>query len=55
MWMIEQTISTSATHWARHALTNTGSIGHYKGNFGNLLSFWDMLFGTAHITRKYPA
>ncbi len=28
---------------------------HYKGNFGNLLFFWDVLFGTARITRRYPA
>ena len=27
---------------------------HYKGNFGNLLFFWDVLFGTAKITRRYP-
>ena len=24
-------------------------------NFGNLLFVWDMLFGTAKITRRYPA
>jgi len=55
MWVVERTISTPATHWAHHALTNTDGIGHYKGNFGNLLFFWDVLFGTAKITRKYPA
>jgi len=55
MWVVERTISTPATHWAHHALTNADGIGHYKGNFGNLLFFWDVLFGTAHITRKYPA
>ena len=55
MWVLERTISTPATHWAHHALTNEDGIGHYKGNFGNLLFFWDVLFGTAHITRKYPA
>ena len=27
---------------------------NYKGNFGNLLFFWDVLFGTAKITRRYP-
>ncbi|MEC9060227.1 MAG: fatty acid hydroxylase, partial [Pseudomonadota bacterium] len=27
----------------------------YKGNYGNLLFFWDVLFGTAKITRQYPA
>jgi sterol desaturase/sphingolipid hydroxylase (fatty acid hydroxylase superfamily) len=55
MWVVERTISTPATHWAHHALTNQDGIGHYTGNFGNLLFFWDVLFGTAHITRKYPA
>jgi len=55
MWVVERTLSTPATHWAHHALTNADGIGHYKGNFGNLLFFWDVLFGTAHITQKYPA
>ena len=54
MWAVERTISTPATHRAHHALTNADGIGHYKGNFGNLLFFWDVLFGTAHITRRYP-
>ncbi|TWO70792.1 sterol desaturase family protein [Caenimonas sedimenti] len=54
MWVVERTISTPATHWAHHALTNRDGIGHYKGNFGNLLFFWDVLFGSAHITRQYP-
>lgn len=55
MWLIERTVSTPATHWAHHAMTNQDGIGNYKGNFGNFLFFWDMLFGTAHITRRYPA
>ena len=55
MWVVERTISTPATHWAHHALTNADGIGHYKGNFGNLLFLWDVLFGTAHVTRRYPA
>jgi len=54
MWVVERTISTPATHWAHHALTNRDGVGHYKGNFGNLLFLWDVLFGTAHITRRYP-
>ena len=55
MWVVERTISTPATHWAHHALTNADGIGHYKGNFGNFLFLWDVLLGTAHITRRYPA
>lgn len=55
MWVLERTISTPATHWAHHALTNADGVGYYKGNFGNLLFLWDVLFGTAHITRRFPA
>lgn len=54
MWVLERTISTPATHWAHHAITNADGVGHYKGNYGNLLFIWDMIFGSAHITRKYP-
>ena len=54
MWVLERTISTPATHWAHHAITNEDGIGHYKGNFGNLLFIWDLIFGSAHITRQYP-
>ena len=55
MWVLERTFSTPATHWAHHAITNDDGIGHYKGNFGNMLFLWDMVFGSAHITRKFPA
>ncbi|MEK0418534.1 MAG: hypothetical protein RI949_2540 [Pseudomonadota bacterium] len=54
MWVVERVISTPATHWAHHAITNADGVGNYKGNFGNLLFFWDILFGSALITRKYP-
>lgn len=54
MWVVERTVSTPATHWAHHALTNADGVGHYTGNFGNLLFLWDVLLGTAHITRRYP-
>lgn len=52
-WLLERTISTPATHFAHHALTNDDGVGHYKGNFGNMLFLWDVLFGTALITRRY--
>jgi len=53
-WVLERTISTPATHYAHHALTQDDGIGLYEGNYGNLLFFWDVLFGTARITRQYP-
>jgi len=54
MWVLERLISTPATHWAHHAITNDDGIGHYKGNFGNMFFIWDMIFSTAKITRQYP-
>nr|WP_315463276.1 sterol desaturase family protein [uncultured Rhodoferax sp.] len=54
MWVLERTISTPATHWAHHAVTNKDGVGNYTGNFSNLLFIWDVIFGTARITRKYP-
>ena len=53
-WIVERTISTPCTHYAHHALSQKDGIGHYTGNYGNLLFFWDVLFGTALITRRYP-
>jgi len=54
MWVVDRTISTPATHHAHHGRHATDSAVHYKGNYGNLLFFWDVLFGTAKITRTYP-
>ncbi|MDB6144570.1 MAG: fatty acid hydroxylase [Pseudomonas sp.] len=55
MWILERTISTPSTHAAHHGLNADDGLTHYKGNFGNLLFFWDVLFGTAKITRRRPA
>ena len=54
MWVVERTISTPATHHAHHGRHYADPAVNYKGNFGNLLFFWDILFGTAKITRTYP-
>lgn len=54
MWLLERTISTPATHSAHHGQNAADGVTHYKGNFGNLLFFWDVLFGTAKITRRRP-
>jgi sterol desaturase/sphingolipid hydroxylase (fatty acid hydroxylase superfamily) len=53
-WIIQRTISTPATHFAHHALHEGDGVGRYSGNFGNLLFFWDVLFGTALISQQYP-
>lgn len=54
MWLVERTISTPATHSAHHGKHADDGVTHYKGNYGNLLFLWDVLFGTAKITRQYP-
>jgi len=54
MWVVERTISTPATHSAHHGKHADDGITNYHGNYGNLLFFWDVLFGTAKITRRYP-
>ena len=53
-WVVERTISTPCTHYAHHGLTSGDGVSNPNGNYGNLLFFWDVLFGTAKITRKYP-
>ena len=54
MWVVERTISTPATHSAHHGKYASDGVTNYKGNYGNLLFFWDILFGSAKITRQYP-
>ncbi|WP_425408463.1 sterol desaturase family protein [Hyphococcus sp.] len=54
MWVVERLISTPATHSAHHGKYASDGITNYKGNYGNLLFLWDVIFGTAKITRRYP-
>ncbi|MBL0079862.1 MAG: sterol desaturase family protein [Bacteroidetes bacterium] len=53
-WLVERVISTPCTHFAHHGLTAEDGLSHPNGNYGNLLFIWDIIFGTAKITRKYP-
>jgi sterol desaturase/sphingolipid hydroxylase (fatty acid hydroxylase superfamily) len=53
-WVLERTISLPATHHAHHAAHDRDGIGHHNGNYGNMFLIWDVIFGTAKITRKYP-
>ncbi len=55
VWVLERTISTPSTHSAHHGLSYRDGVTNYKGNYGNLLFLWDVIFGTAKITRRYPA
>ena len=53
-WVIERTISTPSTHFMHHGKSNEDGISNNNGNFSNMYFFWDILFGSAKITRKYP-
>ncbi len=53
-WVVERVISTPSTHFAHHGLTEEDGISHPNGNYGNMLFIWDVIFGTAKITRQYP-
>ena len=55
MWVVERVISTPATHSAHHGLHEADGVTNYRGNYGNFLFLWDVIFGTAHITRRRPA
>jgi sterol desaturase/sphingolipid hydroxylase (fatty acid hydroxylase superfamily) len=54
LWVIERTISTPTTHSAHHGRHAMDPATHYRGNYGNLLFVWDIVFGTAKITRRRP-
>ena len=54
MWIVERVISTPSTHAAHHGLYADDGVTHYHGNYGNFLFLWDVLLGTAHITRRRP-
>ena len=53
-WLIEHTIVTPAFHFAHHGKSIRDRISDPNGNYGNMFSFWDQLFGTALFTRKFP-
>lgn len=54
MWVLERVISTPTTHAAHHGLHEADGATWYRGNFGNFLFLWDVIFGTARITRRRP-
>ena len=54
MWVLERLISTPATHAAHHGRHEADGVTHYHGNYGNFLFLWDVIFGTAKVTRRRP-
>lgn len=53
-WILEHIFITPAFHYAHHGKTKRDGISDPNGNFGNMFSIWDQLFGTATFTRQFP-
>lgn len=53
-YLWEHIFITPAFHHAHHGKSRRDGISDPNGNFGNMFSIWDQLFGTAQFTRKFP-
>ena len=53
-FVVEHILITPAFHYAHHGKSQQDNISDPNGNFGNMFSIWDQLFGTAKFTRQYP-
>ena len=54
VWVLERVLTTPSAHSAHHGLHKDDGVTNYKGNYANLFFFWDVLFGTAKLSRRYP-
>ena len=54
MTVLERIFITPAFHHAHHGRSMLDGIGDPNGNFGNMFSIWDQVFGTAIFTRQFP-
>lgn len=52
--IIERIFVTPAFHYAHHGKSMIDGISDPNGNFGNMFSIWDQVFGSAKFTRQYP-
>lgn len=52
--VLERIFITPAFHHSHHAVSKIDGVGNPNGNFGNMFSIWDQLFGTATFTHDYP-
>ena len=51
--VIERIVITPAFHYSHHGKSNKDGISEPNGNYGNMFSIWDQLFGTARFSRLY--
>jgi len=54
MKVLERIFITPTFHHGHHAVSIIDDIGNPNGNFGNMFSFWDQLFGSAKFTHEFP-
>ncbi len=54
MGIVERIIVTPAFHHAHHGKSKIDGVSDPNGNFGNMFSIWDQLFGSALYTRQFP-
>ncbi len=52
--LVERVLITPAFHYAHHGKSMIDGVSDPNGNFGNMFSIWDQLFGTAKFTRQFP-
>ena len=52
--VIQRIIITPAFHHAHHGKSKQDGVSNPNGNFGNMFSIWDQLFGSAIFTQTYP-
>jgi sterol desaturase/sphingolipid hydroxylase (fatty acid hydroxylase superfamily)/CDGSH-type Zn-finger protein len=52
--VLERIFITPAFHHGHHAVSIVDGIGNPNGNFGNMFSIWDQLFGTAKFAHAFP-
>lgn len=51
--VLERIFITPAFHHAHHGKSMKDGISDPNGNYGNMFSIWDQLFGTATFTRQF--
>lgn len=54
MRFLERIFITPAFHHAHHAKSKVDDIGNPNGNYGNMFSIWDQLFGSAYFSHQFP-
>lgn len=53
IFLWERIFITPAFHHAHHGQSKLDGISNPNGNFGNMFSIWDQLFGTATFTHEF--